>query len=635
MTKLCPHVQILDERTLAAIGRIKPPMVKIMDPSRETLTRIRAASPGSLIVARRHTSNQDYSIPWAAGQRFAESYDDVLDLVDVCEVFNEAVNNSTSAVDRVGFDAYQYAFANRLWELREYVSAGLFCLPTGNFGYPGEPRLQDFPRSLSLPKGKVYICLHEYSWYTWDWQSPARCLRYRRLMDGLSGYRVLITECGLTQAVLAGHPDTGWRSGVERDVFVNGAAWYDAELAQDDYVVGAAVFTCGPSYGWDTFESTAEWEEAAMRPLSPPVDGGMEEPIRVFTGAGVVTLELEEYLRGVVPAEMPALWHMEALKAQAVAARSYALWRLDNPRAAEFDIYGDARDQVYNPAMMHARSDAAVSETVGFSLDTVTRYVSKCGRVDCLYCAGANGYDGKTWTGRLCQHGAKFLAEQGLGYEDILRAYYGDAPDDTNDGGDTVGDVTFYKDPATDAFQMQDGMVTGCRVDILKAEDTPAKPNIGAGATVYRVVNLRFLNEEQARGDTRILVQVLDRNGSPTMAKVINAWPQQKMPKWDDSAYDWASPGHWAEFAQGSGNYMPDKDGPLGPYVIFLECDQANRPIVADWCIGFGLPGNRHVAYQVTYQEQDAGETPPEPTEQSGCNLLLTALARLLERLAS
>ncbi|MCX5933789.1 MAG: SpoIID/LytB domain-containing protein, partial [Pseudanabaena sp. LacPavin_0818_WC45_MAG_42_6] len=39
----------------------------------------------------------------------------------------------------------------------------------------------------------------------------------------------------------------------------------------------------------------------------------------------VNVLSLEEYLRSVVPSEMPASWHMDALMAQAVAARSYAV----------------------------------------------------------------------------------------------------------------------------------------------------------------------------------------------------------------------------------------------------------------------------------------------------------------------
>ncbi|MFP4016870.1 MAG: stage II sporulation protein D [Halanaerobiales bacterium] len=42
----------------------------------------------------------------------------------------------------------------------------------------------------------------------------------------------------------------------------------------------------------------------------------------------IVTMELDAYLRGVLAAEMPALYHIEALKAQAVAARTYTLKQL-------------------------------------------------------------------------------------------------------------------------------------------------------------------------------------------------------------------------------------------------------------------------------------------------------------------
>ena len=54
---------------------------------------------------------------------------------------------------------------------------------------------------------------------------------------------------------------------------------------------------------------------------------------------------LESYLQGVVAAEMPATWAAEALKAQAVVARSYAL-RSRRPDRV-FDLYPDTRSQVY------------------------------------------------------------------------------------------------------------------------------------------------------------------------------------------------------------------------------------------------------------------------------------------------
>jgi stage II sporulation protein D len=56
-------------------------------------------------------------------------------------------------------------------------------------------------------------------------------------------------------------------------------------------------------------------------------------------------VDLESYLLGVVPAEMPFGWPPEALRAQAVAARSYALSHLLEGKP--FDLYADVRSQVY------------------------------------------------------------------------------------------------------------------------------------------------------------------------------------------------------------------------------------------------------------------------------------------------
>ncbi len=54
---------------------------------------------------------------------------------------------------------------------------------------------------------------------------------------------------------------------------------------------------------------------------------------------------LEAYLQGVVPGEMPKSWPLEALKAQAVAARTYAVAGLLKGKA--YDLYADVRSQVY------------------------------------------------------------------------------------------------------------------------------------------------------------------------------------------------------------------------------------------------------------------------------------------------
>ena len=76
-------------------------------------------------------------------------------------------------------------------------------------------------------------------------------------------------------------------------------------------------------------------------------------------------LPLESYLRGVVPAEMSASWPTEALKAQAIAARSYAAYRL-HPGSGTWDVHDDSRSQVYRGVLAeHSASNSAISATAG------------------------------------------------------------------------------------------------------------------------------------------------------------------------------------------------------------------------------------------------------------------------------
>ena len=58
-------------------------------------------------------------------------------------------------------------------------------------------------------------------------------------------------------------------------------------------------------------------------------------------------LSLEDYVASVVGAEMPSLWNMEALKAQAVAARSYALAHIARPANKDFHLGDTTRWQAY------------------------------------------------------------------------------------------------------------------------------------------------------------------------------------------------------------------------------------------------------------------------------------------------
>ena len=73
----------------------------------------------------------------------------------------------------------------------------------------------------------------------------------------------------------------------------------------------------------------------------------------IVTAVNVV--QLEEYLYGVVPCEMPASWHMEALKAQAVCARNFVLTRGSTHKSYGFDVCATTHCQVYGGVKRYAK----------------------------------------------------------------------------------------------------------------------------------------------------------------------------------------------------------------------------------------------------------------------------------------
>ena len=60
----------------------------------------------------------------------------------------------------------------------------------------------------------------------------------------------------------------------------------------------------------------------------------------------ITTMDLEEYIIGVVAAEMPASFKEEALKAQAIASRTYAVYKINNSKK-EYDVVSDVSNQSY------------------------------------------------------------------------------------------------------------------------------------------------------------------------------------------------------------------------------------------------------------------------------------------------
>lgn len=76
--------------------------------------------------------------------------------------------------------------------------------------------------------------------------------------------------------------------------------------------------------------------------------------------------DLENYLLGVLPYEMSYTWPEEALKAQAVAARTYTLKSIEDKKIQDFDLYSDIRSQMYKgDATVYDSVKKAVNDTKG------------------------------------------------------------------------------------------------------------------------------------------------------------------------------------------------------------------------------------------------------------------------------
>ncbi len=150
----------------------------------------------------------------------------------------------------------------------------------------------------------------------------------------------------------------------------------DGELTEK-HAVGEELLLDGNS-AWFT--------ECARIVLSPAEDGGKISLLSVNrsqgtpayrgsmeirkTGQGFVVineLPVEEYLYGVVPSEMPVSYPMEALKAQAICARTYVYAHLESPGYGEYGAHVDDSTgyQVYNNTAEKEEAIQAVQETKG------------------------------------------------------------------------------------------------------------------------------------------------------------------------------------------------------------------------------------------------------------------------------
>jgi len=97
-----------------------------------------------------------------------------------------------------------------------------------------------------------------------------------------------------------------------------------------------------------------------------PVSGVLRVSRKGRVLSVVNQVDLEEYVKGVVPSEVSSSWHPEMLKVQAVAARTYALYNKMLSAAREYDVVATIQDQVYRGRSgVDQRVEEAVESTRG------------------------------------------------------------------------------------------------------------------------------------------------------------------------------------------------------------------------------------------------------------------------------
>lgn len=82
-------------------------------------------------------------------------------------------------------------------------------------------------------------------------------------------------------------------------------------------------------------------------PLVKNEDMSEKMTVRLSLSGSIEVMDLEEYIVGVVAGEMPASFEVEALKAQAVASRTYALYKKKQNEKGEYDLTDNTNTQVY------------------------------------------------------------------------------------------------------------------------------------------------------------------------------------------------------------------------------------------------------------------------------------------------
>lgn len=439
----------------------QPAVMKSIDHNPDMLKKFRRVSCDTLWIGRVYIDDQEFHNPKRDAQRITSLILGGLRgcRYDVLEGINEP---------DIGEDVER---AKELSELNIYLAR---LLKAEGYQYAAysfsatRPHLPLWPYLEPALKEADYLAMHAYSpgrlsqydqrWYLFNYRLSWEALS-EQIKKTLKG--ILLTELGCARGLLGG-PDVGWKAGGDIANRHYGNDLIEADKQLDDYIIGATIFQTGDrSAKWHTFEveelfpglmkhiknfyrtvkvPDSEKEEPKMK---NPITIGIRQDYKVWDSpiVDIKTMEMEEYLRYCLPYEMYASWKPEALKAGAIAARTYATWMKKHGKHLGIALCNSACCQVMGPKT-DTRTDRAIRETEGIIMTyqgepIKAMYFSFCDGhttngglpylkaqpCGCRDIAPEDTPIAKHNNG-LCQWGAQAMALQGATYREILRHYY-------------------------------------------------------------------------------------------------------------------------------------------------------------------------------------------------------------------
>jgi hypothetical protein len=153
------------------------------------------------------------------------------------------------------------------------------------------------------------------------------------------------------------------------------------------------------------------------------------------------TVDFRSYVKHVLPNEWVPSWHTEALRAGAMPVKTYGWYWTMHAKypGSGYDVKDTTSDQVYNPSVSYASTNAAVDATWGYR-------ITRNGAIfQAHYCAGS--YNGSLTSGQcsekhgwtvgtyLSQWGSKYYADNGRGWSWMQTYYYSGIVVSAIDGG--------------------------------------------------------------------------------------------------------------------------------------------------------------------------------------------------------